>query len=597
MACQPARGRQRDFILRRAAALACLIWLCLAGSPVRASQPLVLEPGPGWFNLAPRCDILEDPGGKLDLAQVSSPAWAERFRPHTGQEVDIGHSTAAWWLRFRLTPAARPRGDGEPDPAWWLEIGKPGLDYLDLYIPTPGGWVRKPSGAMRGPESREVFHRTYVLILPTDFTPGAYCYLRVQSTISLNFALQLWRPTAYVAWVVADFFAFGIGFGVMLAMIGFNLFLYLTLRHRSYLLYVIYITSMLIHLCLLYGQATAFLDLGHGTSLHLIWFTAASSWVAAGAFSRSFLETRHHTPRLDKAILAVMLTATCLPILGLVGLAELSKDINNTLLMVAPSICLAAAIQSWRRGFGPAKYFIIAWSILLVGLTLYSLGGIYIPRTFITRYTIPIGVAIESILLSLALGARISSWREEREMLLERQNLLRHLSVTDGLTGLYNKRHLMDALGREMARAQRSGEPLSLLVLDVDDFKRFNDRHGHLEGDHVLLALARVLRGQARAGDFACRFGGEEFALVLPGTNLEDARLVAERVRQAFAATPLTPGGQAAVHCTVSVGVAQMHPGDKDQELLARADRAMYQAKRQGKNQTVTAETVTVARG
>ena len=168
---------------------------------------------------------------------------------------------------------------------------------------------------------------------------------------------------------------------------------------------------------------------------------------------------------------------------------------------------------------------------------------------------------------------------------------------SDLLTGLYNKRHLMDALGREMARAQRSGEPLSLLVLDVDDFKRFNDRHGHLEGDHVLLALARVLRGQARAGDFACRFGGEEFALVLPGTNLEDARLVAERVRQAFAATPLTPGGQAAVHCTVSVGVAQMHPGDKDQELLARADRAMYQAKRQGKNQTVTAETVTVARG
>jgi diguanylate cyclase (GGDEF)-like protein len=568
--------------------LVCLVWLCLATSPALASPPLALDPAPGIINLAPHCDILEDPGGQLDRAQVGAPPWAERFRPHPGQEVDIGHSASAWWLRFRLAPAASPESGGPTDGLWWLEIAKPGLDYIDLHLPTRRGWVTKQSGAMRGPEAREVLHRTYVLALPDDLIPDAYCYLRVRSTISLNFALQLWRPDRYVAWVVADFFAFGVAYGVMLAMIAFNLFLYLTLRHRSYLLYIVYITSMLIHLSLLYGQAPAFLDLGRGWSLALVWLTASSSWIAAGSFSRSFLETKLHTPLLDKAILAVILAAATLPAFNFAGLGVVAKNINNSLLLVAPAICLAAAVQGWRRGFDPAKYFIIAWGILLVGLTLYALGGIYIPRTFITRYTIPIGVAIESVLLSLALGARIRSWREEREMLLERERLLRHLSVTDGLTGLYNKRHLGDCLAREMARAQRSGQPLSLLVLDVDDFKRFNDRHGHLEGDKVLLALARVLRAQARAGDIACRFGGEEFALVLPGADGEAARAVAERVRLAFAATPLRPGGQAPEHCTVSVGVAQLRPGDQDQDLLARADRAMYQAKRQGKNQTVT---------
>lgn len=569
-------------------ALACLAWLCLTAAPAPAAEPLLLDPSQGRLNLAPFCDMLEDPGGGLDLTQVSSPPWAERFRPLAGAEVDIGHSASAWWLRFRLLPP--PGSDGSPRSpnTWWLEIGKPGLDFIDLHVPTARGWVVKRSGEMRGPESRDIFHRTYVLALPDDFIPDGHCYLRVASNISLNFPLQLWRPDVYVAWTVADFFAFGIAYGVMLAMIVFNLFLYLTLRHRSYLLYIFYITSMLIHLSLLYGQASAFLDLGRGVSLSLLWFTAALTWAAGAAFSRNFLETKRHSPVLDKAILAVIFAAAAMPALISVNLAVMAKNINNTLLMVAPSVCVAAAVQAWRRGFGPARYFIIAWGILLVGLTLYSLGGIYIPRTFITRYTIPIGVAIESVLLSLALGARIRSWREERELLLERERLLRHLSVTDGLTGLYNKRHLDDCLARELARAQRSGEPLSLLVLDVDDFKRFNDRHGHLEGDRVLLALARVLRAQARAGDYPCRFGGEEFALVLPGTDLENARLVAERVRLAFADTPLTPAGLAAEHCTVSVGVAQLRPGEGEQDLLARADRAMYQAKRQGKNRTVT---------
>ena len=267
----------------------------------------MLDPGQGRLNLAPLCDILEDPGGGLDLAQVSSPAWAERFRPHIGQEVDIGHSTSAWWLRFRLLPPSPPDGAPRPTPAWWLEIGKPGLDFIDLHIPTARGWVTKQSGAMRGPEAREVLHRTYVLDLPDDFISDGYCYLRVASNISLNFPLQLWRPDVYVAWTVADFFAFGVAYGVMLAMIVFNLFLYLSLRHRSYLLYIIYITSMLIHLSLLYGQAPAFLNLGHGLSLTLSWITVSIAWLSAGAFSRGFLETKRYSPKLDKCILLAML--------------------------------------------------------------------------------------------------------------------------------------------------------------------------------------------------------------------------------------------------------------------------------------------------
>jgi diguanylate cyclase (GGDEF)-like protein len=171
------------------------------------------------------------------------------------------------------------------------------------------------------------------------------------------------------------------------------------------------------------------------------------------------------------------------------------------------------------------------------------------------------------------------------------QNALLHeelerLSVTDRLTELYNHGYFQQRLEEELGRAARFGHTLSLIMIDIDDFKEFNDSYGHPRGDRVLQAVSEQIRANLREMDVAARYGGEEFVVVLPETDTEGAAQVAERIRIAVAATPLgTADGAAPVHKTVSVGVATypVHASTQGR-LIEAADKAMYVAKREGKN-------------
>ena len=165
------------------------------------------------------------------------------------------------------------------------------------------------------------------------------------------------------------------------------------------------------------------------------------------------------------------------------------------------------------------------------------------------------------------------------------------LSVTDDLTSLYNSRYLNQVLRRESKRASRSGRPLSLLFMDLDGFKSVNDRYGHLCGSRALVEAASVIRGCARETDVAARFGGDEFALVLPDTGSEGAVAVAERVRERIAAHAfLTASDGLNVRLTASVGVATLPDvAASADELIKAADTAMYRVKDTGKNGVVLA--------
>lgn len=158
-------------------------------------------------------------------------------------------------------------------------------------------------------------------------------------------------------------------------------------------------------------------------------------------------------------------------------------------------------------------------------------------------------------------------------------------AATDALTGLYNRRVLDERLAEEIQRTRRFGQVFSLLLLDLDYFKRLNDRHGHVFGDSVLQTLARILRLQARDIDLVARYGGEEFVFLLPATDGSGARLVAERVRQAVAEADFSlPGGER-VPVTVSIGIATFpENADSAEALVARADHALYTAKNTGRN-------------
>jgi diguanylate cyclase (GGDEF)-like protein/PAS domain S-box-containing protein len=168
---------------------------------------------------------------------------------------------------------------------------------------------------------------------------------------------------------------------------------------------------------------------------------------------------------------------------------------------------------------------------------------------------------------------------------LRLRDAMREMALRDGLTGLYNRRYLEDALNREVHRAERGGKPLAVIMIDIDNFKQFNDRHGHDAGDFVLSALARAISRHIRPSDLACRYGGEEFAVVLPEASLDLACQRAEEMRLAIRSTNLTHLGQTLAAPSASFGVA-VYPGHgaSAPDLLKAADRALYRAKREGRD-------------
>ncbi len=161
----------------------------------------------------------------------------------------------------------------------------------------------------------------------------------------------------------------------------------------------------------------------------------------------------------------------------------------------------------------------------------------------------------------------------------------RQASLTDSLTGLHNRRFLHQRLEEELSRSERHGVPLACVMMDLDHFKKINDSHGHAVGDKVLCEIAAILRRHIRKSDIAVRYGGEEFVIVLFSTDAEAARIVAERVR-ADVEENVTRAGEVTVRLTISVGIAAFpEPGIKTvDDLMRRADRALYQAKGAGRN-------------
>ena len=174
---------------------------------------------------------------------------------------------------------------------------------------------------------------------------------------------------------------------------------------------------------------------------------------------------------------------------------------------------------------------------------------------------------------------------------VERHETVTRESITDDLTGLSNRRAFDDALAGEVERAKRFGATLGLVLLDLDNFKSINDTYGHPQGDLVLREVARVLRESSREIDHPARYGGEELALVLPGTDLEGAYNLAERVREGIAALAFdVPGARGPLRVTASMGVVSRSGAEAgEQDLVAAADEALYEAKRTGKNRTVRA--------
>lgn len=190
-------------------------------------------------------------------------------------------------------------------------------------------------------------------------------------------------------------------------------------------------------------------------------------------------------------------------------------------------------------------------------------------------------VRFEELLLRLRRVLKERRLTQERIHMLEK---LKRLSITDGLTQLYNSRYFYNQLKIEIDRTTRYQRPLSLLLLDIDNFKEYNDRYGHLEGDKILVRLGQVIKGCLRKMDSAYRYGGEEFTIILPETEGDEAATVAERIRTAVEAERFNPQKDRTVSISISIGVTEFNLHEDVAVFVQRADKAMYQSKQSGRN-------------
>ena len=188
-----------------------------------------------------------------------------------------------------------------------------------------------------------------------------------------------------------------------------------------------------------------------------------------------------------------------------------------------------------------------------------------------------------------SLEARFHETSRELDLIRDSLKIAERRSYSDALTGLANRRSFDEFFRSAQIAAAANGQPLSILMIDIDHFKKFNDKYGHQVGDQVLRLVARVVLDHVREGDLAARYGGEELIAVLPGADLEDSTQVAERIRRHIADARLKrrTTGEVISSVTVSIGVALFHSGESAAATIERCDRALYQAKDAGRNRTV----------
>ena len=190
-------------------------------------------------------------------------------------------------------------------------------------------------------------------------------------------------------------------------------------------------------------------------------------------------------------------------------------------------------------------------------------------------------VRLEELLLRLRRVLNERQLGTERTRMMEK---LQKLAITDGLTKLYNSRSFYTQLELEVDRFNRYKHPLALLLLDIDNFKEYNDSYGHLEGDKVLVRFSQIIKTCLRANDSAYRYGGEEFTVILPETNGDEAKTVAQRIRASLEAEKYKPIPGKVARITISIGVTQCYPKEELSTFIRRADKAMYLSKENGRN-------------
>ncbi|WDY58620.1 sensor histidine kinase [Pseudomonas sp. PSKL.D1] len=469
--------------------------------------------------------VFEDRDGSASIAQVSAPIFASRFRTHNDDVLNAGYSTSVFWLKVDLRYLAAANS---PSRQWLLELAYPPLDHLELYLPGSDGVYRlaQRTGDALPYDSRQIRQNNYLFEIPLAPGQATTVYLRVHSQGSVQVPLALWSTDAYMEDQPTRLYVLGMIYGVLLVMLVYNLFIYLSVRDVSYLYYILYIASFGLYQVSVNGAGVAYFWPDSP------WWANAATPLFIGAaglfgcqFARHFLQLGKTSRPFDRLLQLLMLGGAVVMVLAVSMPYGIALRMATVLALLFTVSIFAAGLYTWSRGLRVARWFIIAWTAFLLGglvNTLMVLG--YLPNVFITMYASQLGSALEVALLSLALADRINSMREQQASTLRdtgrtleqlNQQLARsnHLkdeflaTVTHELrtpmNGVIGSLELMQTLpmGAEMAQYHRTAVGSAQGMMDmVDDILTLTElQAGRMRVQPVPFSLRRLLQ-DLRAG-------------------------------------------------------------------------------------------------
>lgn len=543
-----------------------LFAILLCSQPTRAELPLHIDSKLTVVDMGPYLDVLEDSELEFGGGDLFSLKFTEGFKPLLSGSANYGFSESAWWVRFTIV-----NDDFKPQKATF-KLDYPLLDTVDVWVfrgsEQLASWRtgnRRPFG------TRPIRHRDFLFPMTLAAKEQQTVFVRVRSEGPVNIGLSLYSEQTLLPEIEMEYMAFGAYFGGFLLLALCIFILYLMDRQEAFLYYLTYILSYSSYMLAFNGLAFQYLwpdapDFGQVSRPILLSF----STIFLLQFSRKLLGIRKASPLLFKIVTGVqIILATVLIAAPFIGYGLFIMPLAYLNLTVL-TLVIVMGVVAHRKGEAAARYYLIAWSVFLAGLLVYLLKvfGI-LPHNFVTHYGFQIGSIFEFMFLSAALGVRVRD--------------LRHQSHIDGLTGLSNRRSFDLALAEEFSMSTRPEAELSLLVVDVDHFKNFNDTYGHASGDKVLKEIGALFKQHIRRPGQAFRYGGEEFAVLLPRTGKKEALIVAERLRERVSEDLYF------VDVTVSIGLVCHSKGRfaNAAKFFVAGDKALYDAKKSGRNRVV----------
>jgi diguanylate cyclase (GGDEF)-like protein len=430
--------------------------------------------------------------------------------------------------------------------------------------------------------------RDMLFVLPEGVPPTQPLYAHVVSSSKepqyLNVSQGALQNTLALGAERARMIA--LTFGALMAVSLAALLIWFVLKDPLFILYATMFCLQALYVAYLSGQGFDWPLLSRAVPLNsFAWNVPVGlSGAVACLFTREIADLRHFSPRVYAifgwlAVAFVIITAG--NVAEFVGWLGAVNFIGNVMFVVAALFTVIVCALAWRRGNRAAGWFLIAW-ILLEGFTIAAALRFLVTSSpgsdWLDYYGLPLSMVAASILIALGVADRL---RAQRAALSDAERR----AQTDPLTGVLNRRSLIERLDAACARAKARGLPIALLFIDLDHFKQINDTFGHQAGDACLRAIIDPIHAELRQSDVIGRYGGEEFVVILSSADAAAAGPIAQRILERVAAVRITGFGEP-IGVTCSIGIAASDTlGIWGEPLLAQADAAVYVAKRSGRNQ------------